>query len=152
MLDQLELQKILPQAYPFLLIDRVENVQPGQSLVAIKNITSDEWPLMNCSERLLHYPETLLIEAAAQAALVLYRVSKDKFNIQNSWFILGQIKATFQNSIVAGQQLTINTVASKMLDEFGYMNMALHANLKETIAEVEIYYRVTSKNNAEKYT
>lgn len=145
MLDQLELQKILPQAYPFLLIDRVENVQPGQSLVAIKNITSDEWPLMHCSERLSHYPETLLIEAAAQAALVLYGVSKVHFNITNSQFILGQINAEFRDSIWVGQQLTIVASASKMLDEFGYMSMKLCANSIDKIGDVQIFYRVIPK-------
>jgi len=70
MLDYEQLKKILPQAYPFLLIDRVENIQPGQSLTATKNITANEWPFTEGRERVQHYPETLLIEAAAQAALV----------------------------------------------------------------------------------
>jgi 3-hydroxyacyl-[acyl-carrier-protein] dehydratase len=74
MLDNNQLKKILPHAYPFVLLDRVERYIPGQSLVAIKNITANEWPFLESPERLEHYPETLLIEAAAQAALVLYGI------------------------------------------------------------------------------
>ncbi len=70
MLDHNELKKILPQAYPFLLIDHVDHYTPGESLVAIKNITANEWPFSQERPQLNHYPETLLIEAAAQAALV----------------------------------------------------------------------------------
>lgn len=72
MLDYHQLKTILPHAYPFLLIDRVEQYQPGESLLAIKNITADEWPFTQCPERFQHYPETLLIEAAAQAAFIFY--------------------------------------------------------------------------------
>ncbi len=70
MFDHRQLNLILPQSYPFLLLDRVESFQPGESLVAIKNITANEWPFTNGLECSQHYPETLLIEAAAQAALV----------------------------------------------------------------------------------
>ena len=74
MLDNNQLKKILPHAYPFVLLDRVERYIPGQSLVAIKKITANEWQFLESPERLEHYPETLLIEAAAQAALVLYGI------------------------------------------------------------------------------
>lgn len=70
MINYSQLKMILPQAYPFLLIDHVESYRPGESLVAIKNITANEWPFSQSPKRLEHYPETLLIEAAAQAALV----------------------------------------------------------------------------------
>lgn len=95
-LEYNELKEILPHAYPFLLIDRVIEVKKGESLTAIKNITANEWccngaesgawpsvPAVSDSagEGRAHlsqshiFPEVLLIEAAAQAALVLYRVS-----------------------------------------------------------------------------
>ena len=38
-----ELKKILPHAYPFLMIDRVVEIKKGKSLVALKNITANEW-------------------------------------------------------------------------------------------------------------
>ena len=68
-----ELRKILPQAHPFMMIDRVVDIKKGKSLTAIKNITANEWPFLS---NLNHFPETLLIEAATQAALVLYKSMK----------------------------------------------------------------------------
>ena len=59
-----DLKNILPQAYPFLMIDRVEEYTPEQSLIAIKNITANEWFFQN-DENFLnvthHFPETLRI-------------------------------------------------------------------------------------------
>ena len=75
MLDHDALRKILPQAHPFLMIDRVQEYIEGESLIAIKNITADEWFFQDAfegSSQIQHFPETLLIEAASQAALVLY--------------------------------------------------------------------------------
>ena len=72
MIDHQTIKKILPQAYPFLLIDRVEEFKAGESLVAIKNITANEWPFEQDDRDQVYFPPTLLIEAAAQAALVLW--------------------------------------------------------------------------------
>ena len=76
MLDHNDLKKILPQAYPFLMLDRVLEYTEHKHLTAIKNITADEWFFQDTDEdsnqtKTKHLPETLLIEAAAQAALVL---------------------------------------------------------------------------------
>lgn len=146
MLDNSQLKKILPHAYPFLLLDRVEQYCPGKSLVAIKNITANEWPFSQSTYKLEHYPETLLIEAAAQAALVLYRISKTHLDCKNSKFILGQIIADFKNSIVFGQELIIHTFASKMLDERGYMSMDLLSDSSLGIGKVQVFYSVLVKN------
>ncbi len=73
MLDYNDLKRILPQAYPFLMLDRVVEYTEGQSLIAIKNITANEWFFQEAEDdpnETKHFPETLLIEAAAQAALV----------------------------------------------------------------------------------
>jgi 3-hydroxyacyl-[acyl-carrier-protein] dehydratase len=69
-LTQEEMLKILPHAYPFLMIDRVTDVKVGESLVAVKNITGSEWIFNNQCFEIDHLPEPFIIEAAAQAALV----------------------------------------------------------------------------------
>lgn len=140
MLDQLELQKILPQAYPFLLIDRVENVQPGQSLVAIKNITSDEWPLMKCSERLSHYPEALLIEAAAQAALVLYRANHQEQSAPKPVFI-GKVKAEFFSQVHVGDKVLLNVKSSRTFGNGGYSDVEILVE-SEKKADVTAFYSI----------
>ena len=70
-LTQDDLTRILPQAYPFLMIDKVIEIKKGKSLVAVKNITGNEWIFQNQYFQLDHLPEPFVIEAAAQAALLL---------------------------------------------------------------------------------
>ena len=110
-----ELKNILPHAYPFLLLDRVVEVKKGESLVAVKNITANEWCFAEENSSLQQsipssardlvfqnqgaiFPEVLLIEAAAQAALVLYEVSKVKPGDRKPIYKFGQAKAEFIKS------------------------------------------------------
>ena len=66
-MDIQEIKEYLPHRYPFLLVDRVLEVEPGQRLLAIKNVTANE-PFFTG-----HFPKTpimpgvLIIEALAQA-------------------------------------------------------------------------------------
>ncbi len=79
-LNSNQIAAILPQSYPFLMIDRVVDFQKGESLTAIKNITGNEWmwegqcrPPAGAEspwDTTNVFPETLLIEAAAQAAIL----------------------------------------------------------------------------------
>ncbi len=76
MFDDKVIKDILPQSYPFIMIDRIVEFKKGESLTAIKNITGNEWIYEGQNVKNNIFPETLLIEAAAQAALVLYGLRK----------------------------------------------------------------------------
>src|SRR3989338_8135555 len=69
-LNSSQIAAILHQSYPFLMIDRVVDFKKGESLTAIKNITGNEWVFEGQPCQTGVFPETLLIEAAAQAAIL----------------------------------------------------------------------------------
>jgi len=76
MMDVLEIQKLLPHRYPFLLVDRVLSIEAGKSLRAYKNVSVNE-PFFNG-----HFPGhpvmpgVLVLEALAQASAILaYRTT-----------------------------------------------------------------------------
>ena len=108
-LDINQIQAILPHRYPFLLIDRVLELQRKHKIVAIKNVTINEpffaghfpgYPIM---------PGVLIVEAMAQAAgaLLLTEVEdrKDKLMV-----FTGIEKARFRRPVVPGDQLRIEVV------------------------------------------
>lgn len=66
-----DIKKIIPHRYPFLMIDRVENLEPGKSCVAFKNVTNNEWFFQGHFPNYPIMPGVLIIEAMAQAAGVL---------------------------------------------------------------------------------
>ena len=141
-LDQKQIAAILPHEYPFIMIDRVIEFEKNKSLVAIKNISGNEWVFASQCYKTDIFPETLLIEAASQAALVLYQLSKKKDNFIRN-FVLGEIKSDFFKVVRIYQQLKIIVFASKMLEKFGYMDIEL-LFIQETVGKIRIKYSVIS--------
>ena len=66
-----DIKKIIPHRYPFLMIDRVEDIEVGKSCVAYKNISCNEWFFAGHFPEYSVMPGVLVIEAMAQAAGVL---------------------------------------------------------------------------------
>ena len=140
-LDYKELKNILPHAYPFLLIDRVEDYKKGESLVAIKNVTGNEWAHEDSNFQVNFFPETLLIEAAAQAALVLYHVSKVKPGQKRPRYFLCRTKAEFFKSVEVGDEIKFHIANGKMLDSGGYSDATIVVGSSK-IADLELIFKV----------
>jgi len=132
-----ELKHILPQAYPFLMIDTIEEIKIGESLTAVKNITANEWPFSGGSRGQLYFPETLLIEAAAQAALVLYSQSKTHPSGAHPRYVIGKVQAEFFNTVSIGERVKIKVLKARMLADKGYAEVDIHTEKK--IATVELF-------------
>jgi 3-hydroxyacyl-[acyl-carrier-protein] dehydratase len=143
MLGYKELKEILPQAYPLLLIDRVEAVKKNESLVAVKNITSGEWPFSGANPPRF-FPETLLIEAAAQAALVLYHLSKVEDGGPRPDYYLGRIKSEFFRPVEVGDEVRMVVAMGRALDDGGYSDIDLKMG-PSNIGKVQLIYKVLQK-------
>lgn len=137
-----EIEAILPQKYPFLLIDRVLDYKEDDYLVAIKNITGNEWSSVDSVGQLEYWPETLLIEAGAQAAIVLYHVSKVKDKKPPQYF-LGKVEADFLLPISCGAQITIKVRSGKMLDRGGYSDIEM-SERDALMVNLRIFYGIKS--------
>ncbi|MGA9814637.1 MAG: 3-hydroxyacyl-ACP dehydratase FabZ [Terriglobales bacterium] len=105
-LDIIDIFNILPHRFPFLLIDRVIEIQRRQRIVAIKNVTINEPFFAGHFPNLPIMPGVLIVEAIAQAggALLLTEVEdrKDKLIM-----FTGIERAKFRRPVVPGDQLRI---------------------------------------------
>ncbi len=113
-LDIQEIFEYLPHRYPFLLIDRVLDFVPGESLVALKNVTFNE-PFFTG-----HFPDrpimpgVLIIEAMAQATGILgFKTLKSKPTENSIYYLVGVDKARFKRPVVPGDQIKFTVVLSK---------------------------------------
>jgi 3-hydroxyacyl-[acyl-carrier-protein] dehydratase len=109
-MDLKQIAELLPHRYPFLLIDRVIECVPGESLVGIKNVTINE-PFFNGHFPLEPImPGVLIIESLAQACGVLAFRTHAMSNpeIPNGIFVLvGVDECRFKRPVVPGDQLRL---------------------------------------------
>lgn len=103
-----EIREYLPHRYPFLLVDRVVEIEKGQSIVAYKNVTVNE-EFFNG-----HFPDTpvmpgvLIIEAMAQAAGILgFKTMGKKPSDGSMYYFVGSEKIRFKRPVVPGDQLRL---------------------------------------------
>lgn len=98
----------LPHRYPFLLVDRVIEIEKGKRIVALKNVTINEPFFVGHFPHLPVMPGVLQIEALAQAAGILSfqtmgRVSDDR----SVYYFVGIDSARFKRPVVPGDQLML---------------------------------------------
>lgn len=101
--------KMLPHRYPFLLVDRVIAYEPSKSLVAIKNVTVNEYFFQGHFPDYPVMPGVLIIEALAQASGLLVQLSIAHDPNQKALFYLVKVdKARFLQTVKPGDQLELH--------------------------------------------
>jgi len=107
-MDITEIREYLPHRYPFLLVDRVIDLEIGKNITAIKNVTINE-PFFNGHfPNLPIMPGVLIIEALAQTAGILGFKTLDKTPADGSiYMFVGADNMRFKKPVVPGDQLTL---------------------------------------------
>ena len=103
-----EVLKYLPHRYPILLIDRVEECRPGESLVALKNVTYNEQFFQGHFPNRPVMPAVLILEAMAQATGIFALRTLDQLpNEKSIYYFVGIDDARFRRPVEPGDQLRI---------------------------------------------
>ena len=103
-----EIFEYLPHRYPFLLIDQVIHVEPGQSLKAIKNVSFNEPQFNGHFPNQPIMPGVLIVEALAQATGILAFTSEVKKPKPNQIYMLvGIDNVRFKRTVIPGEQLEL---------------------------------------------
>lgn len=144
-MDINEILKHLPHRYPFLLIDRVLSIEPGQEIVALKNVTINE-PFFPG-----HYPHhpvmpgVLVIEAMAQAAAILsFTGGAGKADDSKVYYFVGIDNARFKRPVVPGDQLIITV--KPLFNKRGLWKFSAVAKVDDQVAaEAEIMCTMRDK-------
>lgn len=133
MMEITEIRKYLPHRYPFLLVDRVVELNLGESIVAYKNLTVNE-PFFNG-----HFPDqpvfpgVLLIEAMAQAAGILGFKTMDKTPADGSiYYFVGADNLRFKRPCVPGDRVMLR--AAIVSDRRGIWKFDVSADVDGELA------------------
>lgn len=105
MIEIKEIMAILPHAYPFLLVDRIVEIEPGKRVVGIKNVTYNEPFFPGHFPGRPIMPGVLIVEAMAQTAGVLVFNSLPQEDRNKSVFFLGIDNVRFRKPVIPGDQL-----------------------------------------------
>ena len=108
MMDINEIRKYLPHRYPFLLVDRVVELNSGESIVAYKNLSVNESYFNGHFPDNPIFPGVLLVEAMAQAAGILGFHSQGKTVADGSMYLFaGADKLRFKRPCVPGDRVML---------------------------------------------
>lgn len=106
MLGQKEIQKYLPHRFPFLLVDRILELEKDKRIVGIKNVTINEPFFTGHFPGIPVMPGVLIIEAMAQVAGILAMESMGREETKVAYF-MGIDKAKFRRPVVPGDQIRL---------------------------------------------
>jgi len=103
-LDNIEIQKILPHRYPFPLVDAIEEMEPRKRIVGIKNVTANESYFQGHFPGKPVMPGVLIIESMAQTGgVLLFREIPDREN--KLIYFVAIDNARFRRPVFPGDQL-----------------------------------------------
>ena len=101
----------LPQRYPFIMIDRVLECEPGKRILALKNVTANEPHFPGHFPSRPVMPGVLILEAMAQAAgILVFRTQGQKPDEKSVYYYAGIDNARFKRPVEPGDQLLVEVV------------------------------------------
>lgn len=134
-----EIQEIIPHRYPFLLVDKIEELEPGKKAVGYKNITMNEYFFQGHFPQEPVVPGVLMIESLAQVGAVAL-LSMDKYKGKTAYFG-GINKAKFRRKVVPGDVLKLEVEIIKMKGPIG-VGKGIATVDGEKAVEAEIMFAV----------
>ncbi|MDG0972501.1 MAG: 3-hydroxyacyl-ACP dehydratase FabZ, partial [Porticoccaceae bacterium] len=101
-----EIMGLLPHRYPFLLVDRVLEVTPGERILAYKNITTNEDVFNGHFPGAPIFPGVMIVEAMAQVSGILGFVTTGESADDGKLYLFAGVdKVRFKRPVVPGDQL-----------------------------------------------
>jgi len=116
-LEAADIMRIIPHRYPFLLIDRVVELEPGKRVVAIKSVTANEPQFTGHFPDRPIMPGVLMVEALAQAGAVAV-LSLPEYRGKLALFA-GIDDCRFRRTVLPGDQLLLKVELEKLRGMFG---------------------------------
>ena len=106
-LDIQEIMKLLPHRYPFIMIDRILELTPGEKVIALKNVTINEPFFQGHFPANPIMPGVLIIEAMGQAGAVLAAKSLEREPHDVLIYFMGMDKVKFRKPVTPGDSVDI---------------------------------------------
>ena len=122
--------KLLPHRYPFLLVDRVIELDPGKTIKALKNVTMNEPFFQGHFPDFPVMPGVLIIEALAQTAALL--TFSEEHDPEDVYYLAGIDGARFKRIVLPGDQLIMHATFER--GKAGIYKFQVKATVQDELA------------------
>ena len=119
-LDYAAIERILPHRYPFLLVDRIIELEPDKRIVGIKNVSLNERYLARIGNEPPVLPPTILTEAVAQVGAILILAKPE--NRQRLPFFAGIQRVRYRRPARPGDVVEIEAVVRRLRSRMGILH------------------------------
>jgi 3-hydroxyacyl-[acyl-carrier-protein] dehydratase len=146
-LDFEEIKKLVPQRFPFIMIDRILELEPGKKAVSVKNVSGNDIFFLGHFPEKAVFPGAAIIEAMAQTAIVLFATlppypplaDGEREGNKRPLYYFGSVKARFLNPVVPGDQIKITVTNVKSVPGGAYVSAEAFVDEKK-ISEADLVF------------
>ena len=139
-----EIQKLLPHRYPFLLVDRVVELDPHKSIVALKNVSINEPFFQGHFQGHPVMPGVLVIEALAQAGGLLTQLSRGTVADNKLFYLVKIDNARFSRMVVPGDVLELHVQIKRIIRTMTFYTCVARVGGEE-VASADVLCAETEK-------
>ncbi len=125
-LDYAAIERILPHRYPFLLVDRVIELEPDRRILGIKNVSQNDRYLWQDEHGSAALPPTILTEAIAQVGAILILAKPE--NREKIPLFMGIERVRYRRPIHPGDTVEIEAVVKRLRSRMGVLSGAARVN------------------------
>jgi 3-hydroxyacyl-[acyl-carrier-protein] dehydratase len=125
-LDYAAIERILPHRYPFLLVDRITELEVDKRIVGIKNVSLNERYLSHATNGSPVLPPTILTEAVAQVGAILVLAKPE--NRQRLPFFAGIERVRYRRAVHPGDVVVIEATVVRMRSRMGLLKGVARVN------------------------
>ncbi len=141
-----EIRSLLPQKYPFLFIDKVIEFEEGKRIVCVKNVSGNEPVFVGHFPDFAIMPGVLIIEAMAQASIILFKKSLPAKNDRDEVFLLASVNnARFTKPVFPGDQLFVEINVEKIVSKGAIVQASVKVDEK-AVAKATLTFGIADKN------
>ena len=116
-LDLEAIKHIIPQRFPFLMLDRIVELDPGVRTVGLKNLSGNEWFYQGHFPKRAITPGAMISEAVAQTGIVFFHFSREGDVERDVTYLLGSIRMRFLEPVWPGDQMRMEITPVKVTGE-----------------------------------
>ena len=136
-----QIKEMLPQRFPFLLVDKIIEYEPDKRIIGLKNVTYNEMFMQGHFPQEPIMPGALILEAMAQTSILFFKLSRADLEQKSSLFLFGGVKAKFKKPVVPGDVLIMEMTPVKIISSGGIMNGVAKVN-EDIVTKAELSFGI----------